>query len=53
MKGIEMNEELMKKAIIGATAVGLIGVGYFVGKEVAFKICERNVGINIGLNWFF
>ena len=47
MKGIEMNEELMKKAIIGATAVGLIGVGYFIGKEVGFRICERNIEINL------
>lgn len=53
MKGIEMNEEqkeLMKKVIIGTTAVGLIGVGYFIGKEVGVKICARNVEINL-VNW--
>lgn len=53
MKEIEMNEEqkeLVKKAIFGATAVGLIGVGYFIGKEVAFKICGRNTAINL-VNW--
>ena len=40
----------MKKVIIGTTAVGLIGVGYFIGKEVGFKICGRNVKINL-VNW--
>lgn len=39
----EKQKELMKKVIIGTTTVGLIGIGYFIGKEVAFKICERNV----------
>lgn len=43
-------KELMKKVIIGATAIGLISVGYFIGKEVAFKICKRNVEINL-VNW--
>lgn len=47
MKGIEMNNELIKKAIIGVTAVGLIGVGYFIGKKVGFKICGRNIEINL------
>ena len=46
----EKQKELMKKVIIGTTAVGLIGVGYFIGKEVAFKICERNVELNF-VNW--
>lgn len=43
-------KELAKKVAPIATAVGLIGVGYFIGKEVAFKICGRNVAINL-VNW--
>lgn len=46
----EEQKELMKKVIIGTTALGLIGVGYFIGKEVAFNICGRNVEINL-VNW--
>ena len=40
MKGIEMNNELIKKAIIGVTAVGLIGVGYFIGKRSDLRFVD-------------
>ena len=47
----EEKKELMKKVALGTAAVGLIGVGYFIGKEVGFNIAKRNVGINLS-NWF-
>lgn len=46
----EEKKELMKKVALGTAAVGLIGVGYFIGKNVGFKISIRNVGLNL-TNW--
>lgn len=49
-----MNEEkkaFAKKVALGTAAIGLIGVGYFIGKEVGFNIYTRNLSINL-TNWF-